>query len=381
MDKNVYKNLVNQAFSEIQQENNNLEKVNLLVTGKSGVGKSTLINSVFGEELAKTGVGKPVTEKINLISKDGFPIRIYDTVGFEINTHGFDITNILKSFTGNEIQKLIKKVQNSKTEEDDVHVVWYLISGTSARIETSEIEFINWMIKQGLPVIVVLSKSYDKTESEVLRDEIKKLVPTLNAVVTVLAQATDQNSCFGLEELIEETFNLLPQGLRNSFVHSQEASLKLKRSEALKTVTMSMATTFGTGYTASNNSDAPIMMATQTLMMSKITSIYGVDINKQQVETALGSLLGVYGAITAGKSLSSHLAQLLPGVGKVGSGLITGGVGMIITGALGRAYIELMELVLKGKVNLSAITPDELTTILVNLLPKYLPKNKLKDSI
>lgn len=373
--------MVNQAFSEIQQENNNLEKVNLLVTGKSGVGKSTLINSVFGEELAKTGVGKPVTEKINLISKDGFPIRIYDTVGFEINTHGFDITNILKSFTGNEIQKLIKKVQNSKTEEDDVHVVWYLISGTSARIETSEIEFINWMIKQGLPVIVVLSKSYDKTESEVLRDEIKKLVPTLNAVVTVLAQATDQNSCFGLEELIEETFNLLPQGLRNSFVHSQEASLKLKRSEALKTVTMSMATTFGTGYTASNNSDAPIMMATQTLMMSKITSIYGVDINKQQVETALGSLLGVYGAITAGKSLSSHLAQLLPGVGKVGSGLITGGVGMIITGALGRAYIELMELVLKGKVNLSAITPDELTTILVNLLPKYLPKNKLKDSI
>ena len=33
------------------------EKGNVLVLGNSGVGKSTLINSVFGEEVAKTGWG------------------------------------------------------------------------------------------------------------------------------------------------------------------------------------------------------------------------------------------------------------------------------------------------------------------------------------
>ena len=32
---------------------------NIFVVGKSGVGKSTLINAVFGEKLAKTGSGSP----------------------------------------------------------------------------------------------------------------------------------------------------------------------------------------------------------------------------------------------------------------------------------------------------------------------------------
>jgi len=35
---------------------------NLLVVGKTGVGKSTLVNTMFGSEVARTGVGEPVTK-------------------------------------------------------------------------------------------------------------------------------------------------------------------------------------------------------------------------------------------------------------------------------------------------------------------------------
>ena len=47
---------------------------------------------------------------------------------------------------------------------------------------------------------------------------------------------------------------------------------------------------------------------------------------------------------------------------------------MVITGALGRAYIELMSLVITEKIDLSDISSDELTNILLSLLPDYLPQ-------
>lgn len=374
MKDNQYKEVFETAFEEIQEENEQLKSVNILLTGKSGVGKSTLINTVFGEELANTGVGKPITDKIKLIEVPGFPVRLYDTVGFEIGKIGRNFGQIVKSFTSNDIQKLIKKFQKTETTDDDIHVIWYLISGVGSRIEDAEIEFINWMIENKLPVIIALTKSYDREEAEKLKAEIVELVPNVQKVIVLLAKETATLEPFGVDVLINDTFELLPEGVQAAFVHSQEASLLLKKQEASKIVTMSMAATFGTGFSPIPTSDAPLMMATQTTMMAKITSVYGVDIDKQQVETALTGVLGVTGAMVAGKTIAGNLAKLLPGLGTVGGGLISGGVGMIITGALGHAYIEVMELVITGKINLSAIAPDELTALLIELLPKYLPK-------
>ena len=58
---------------------------NVVVAGITGAGKSTLINAVFGHELAKTGTGRPITEQIAEYQSDDFPIRIWDTVGLELD--------------------------------------------------------------------------------------------------------------------------------------------------------------------------------------------------------------------------------------------------------------------------------------------------------
>src|SRR5690554_5121518 len=58
--------------------------VNILIAGKTGVGKSTLINSVFQGNFASTGQGKPVTTCTRQIKKRGIPLSIYDTRGLEM---------------------------------------------------------------------------------------------------------------------------------------------------------------------------------------------------------------------------------------------------------------------------------------------------------
>lgn len=62
-------------------------RVNILVAGKTGVGKSTLINAVFRGELAKTGSGKPVTQTTQELSRPGHPLTIIDTRGLEVGDY------------------------------------------------------------------------------------------------------------------------------------------------------------------------------------------------------------------------------------------------------------------------------------------------------
>ena len=61
-----------------------MSRGNVLVIGNSGVGKSTLINAVLGEDKAETGWGmKGTTNHLQIYGDDKDPFRIIDSIGFE----------------------------------------------------------------------------------------------------------------------------------------------------------------------------------------------------------------------------------------------------------------------------------------------------------
>ncbi len=370
---NEYKVLFDKAFTDIRVENEQLKTINLLVTGKSGVGKSTLINTVFGEELAKTGVGKPVTDKIHLIEEPGFPVRIYDTVGFELEKMGFDLKGIVKAFNKNDIQKLILDLQKTESPDDDIHAIWYLISGTSSRIEEAEIDFIKWLVSQHLPVIIGLTKSYDHSEAELLKKEIFKLVPDVKDIIIILAKETNSLRSFGVDELIDATFSSLPEGLQTSFVHSQEASVLLKRKEASKIVTLKMAQAFSQSWNLSS-SHSVSLLSQQTSLIAEITTIYGTTISESQLQTIINSFLSFYKKIATTKNIAEKFSTILPSIGKIGSGLFSGTLNMVLVAAIGYAYIGLMEMLIKNSIDLDTIDSNELSDLLISILPKFLPQ-------
>ena len=70
-----------QILDKLKDIQKNMTNLNVMIFGITGVGKSTLINNVFNENLAEIGVGRPVTLHIRKYSKEGFPLSIYDSPG------------------------------------------------------------------------------------------------------------------------------------------------------------------------------------------------------------------------------------------------------------------------------------------------------------
>ena len=138
-------------------DSDNLPTANIMVAGITGTGKSTLLNAVFGAELAATGKGRPVTEEIDEYQSDDVPIHIWDTVGLEL-----DSEKTKESI--NSIRETIAKKAESEDQFDRVHAIWYCINSGSNRYQGAELEFIKSLHAIGVPFIIVLTQCIGEPE-------------------------------------------------------------------------------------------------------------------------------------------------------------------------------------------------------------------------
>ncbi|MDP4177156.1 MAG: hypothetical protein Q8900_02295 [Bacillota bacterium] len=65
----------------------------------------------------------------------------------------------------------------------------------------------------------------------------------------------------------------------------------------------------------------------------------------------MSATVGSAGATVLGKTIVSNLLKLIPRIGTVAGGLISGTTAGIITIALGEAYIKIMVMIYNGEIN------------------------------
>lgn len=354
-----------------EQEMKDLPPVNILVIGKSGVGKSTLINTIFREKIAATGIGKPVTKHLQKISRKDVPITIYDSRGLELSPE----------VQGQVREEVFSLVADKKGSEEEIHLAYYCIQATSSRIEDEEIKLIE-EISQKIPVIIVLTQSIGE-QSQKFHEYIENMNINAAAIHSVLAVpyiiSEDYTvAAFGLTELIQRTVNLLPKDVEKSFTNAQRIDIDQKVKSAKSWARRSVATSFGVGFIPIPFSDASLLVPMQVALLAHITVIFGISIDRATMLSIIAAVGGTGSATVIGRSVVSNAFKFIPGVGTVVGGIISGTTASVVTQALASSYIEVLKHISENELTEKETTTDKIIEMMQKEFKKYVNTNKKK---
>lgn len=331
------------TYSEYESKKNiNKEKVNIIVAGKTGVGKSSLINYIFGKEVAKVGDGQPVTQEIQEYDFENDNITLFDTKGIEAKDYEKTLDNI---------KKYLELRQDSPDENDDIHIAWLCISERGDRVEEADRELLKILNEAGIPVIGVFTKRESKRESNFVNKVVEdNLLPEAKAIVRVRSITEEveiednlvELKPKGAEELLEETYKYMSEGRRNAIKKAQTAVLK-DRIEAMSEEADVLTNWYAAGAAAIGATPLPFadslaLAALQTKMVVDINTIYRVDAGTHTFTDIAAALITITGVAQVGK-LAAGLLKVIPVIGWTANAGVAAG----ITKGIGFGYSEYLK--------------------------------------
>lgn len=338
---------------------------NLAVFGKTGVGKSTLVNAVFGSQVAETGLGKPVTRGLVYYRHPGGLLGLYDSEGFETGSSGDEILAALRS-----------RVADSRSlpVDQQIHAAWYLVRWSDRRFEDRQGDFVRALADLGLPVIMVVTQvptrdGVPHPEAIELAQYIESLGlplrPAGRALLTnALEDSFTSSPVFGLQELLDATYLVVPEVATAALTAVQILDWERKRQAVKTIINQSVALAAGVGAAPIPFADAAILVPTQVTMIARITATYGLPADRSRALAAAGAVVLTGGATMAGRYIATNLLKFIPG-GQVATSAISATVAGTLTRAVGGAWARVCEYAL-------ALPPAERDRFLAGSGPKEL---------
>lgn len=334
-----------QFRQKYQEQAAEIGRFNLAIFGKTGTGKSTLINAVFGEDVAPTGIGEPVTMDEHLyVHRAGF-FGLIDTRGLEI---GKD-TNKLIAELGEYLKEMRKKPQ-----AEQVHVAWYCVRATDRRFEDTEASFIRRLDQLGLPVILVLTQVPSRgdelhADSLELSEHIAALDLPIEGGRPILVMAKPDDfigqTQHGLQDLLDATFRAAPEGVEGALAAAQRIDLDRKWSQAQGLIAAASTAAAAVGATPVPVADAALLVPIQLGLMAAVSATYGVKLEIASMAATVATSL----ATAAGRSVVVGLIKLIPGAGTIVGGVISAATASVLTAAMGYAWAAVCSQLSQGK--------------------------------
>ncbi len=300
--KNEIDDLIkNYKFSE------NLQHFNILILGRAGIGKSTLINSILElegtPEAAPTGIGKAVTygEPKGYISDKKKGLRLWDSQGIDKEKN--DISNVVRT-----VEKLINDASINNNPDKFIHCIWYCVTGQ--RFEESERESLIELMKiyddDSLPIIVVYTEAYSEEDVNAVSEEIqsilKEKIQKLKEINICQVVAKKKEIIFGdksfviekhgitklldisLQKIIKAVNSACFFSFKNKLKNDHESEINKKKSDLIKLIEK-RTNDFQTGNKISN-----IELLNMQIYNKIIKDLLGTQKISKEIKNAMTSL-------------------------------------------------------------------------------------------
>ncbi len=325
--------------AEFEKQAAQLGRFNLAIFGKTGVGKSTLINAIFGSSVAATGIGDPVTLDAHLYLDTRGTLGLIDTRGLEI---GRDDGELIK-----EVTKYVKQMR-SKPVHEQIHVAWYCVRGMDRRFEEVEATFIKTLHELGIPVLLVFTQvpmregQYHPDAVELARQIEAKKLPIIGGRPFMTYAMRDQftgQPPYGLMDVLQATFHVVPEAVHAALTAAQTIDLEAKAKSAQRHIGATVAAAGAAAAVPIPFSSAALLVPLQLGMMSRIAHLYQLPFDK----AALLAVASTTVATTLGRTAAANALKFLPGAGSVAGGVINASVASGFTLAMGQAWLTVCQ--------------------------------------
>ena len=359
MDRYSSEQMARDIASEVAGIKVNMSQLNMMVIGKTGTGKSTLINGMFGEDLARTGTGFPVTMEVGSYSKNNYPFIIMDWPGFELE--GDKSINVQFE----DIKKVISLGNKSKKPQNMIHCILYCVSATSHRFEEAEIDFVRKLLAETgrykIPVILVITQAFMKKDTQLLKESIVESELAFSDVVPVLVQDVDLEDyikkAYGLDRLAAAISRVISDDLKNTLECVQQVNIRMMTRRAVMYVNgfATKAGALGLKPIFKKKDIYPIIVST----LANISAVYDIGISQEFIE-AVSALIEDSEEVEIRQNKILKVVRFLePTVYLANSAYIGVQAGAVIT-SLGQVFIKYMNLISSKEMSAEELDPKTL---------------------